>query len=100
MTAPQRKLKQATAIEINGVKYFTLDDVATAVGRTRVTIWRWRQEGVIPGGHRDRRRRVLYTSTELEAIKEFALRVEPILPTDHHQLTLFANNGPTRGVKR
>ena len=100
MNAPQRKTNDGAAVEINGVKYFTLDDVAAAVGRNRVTIWRWRQDGVIPQGHRDRRRRVLFTASELEAIKTFALSVEPILPPDHQQLTLFNNNAPTRGVKK
>src|SRR6266576_3725343 len=94
MHAPHRKSNHSAAVEINGVKYFTLDDVAAAVGRTRVTIWRWRQDGVIPQGHRDRRRRVLFTSGELEAVRAFASSVEPILPPDHQQLTLFGNNGP------
>ena len=100
MDAPRREPSDSAAVTINGVTYFTLDDVASAVGRTRVTIWRWRQEGVIPRGHRDRRRRVLFTSSELEEIKSFALSVEPILPPDHQQLTLFTNNGPTRGVRK
>ena len=100
MDAPHRTPNQNAPVEINGVRYFTLDDVAAAVGRTRVTIWRWRQEGVIPQGHRDRRRRVLFTSSELEAIRTFASSVEPILPPDNQQLTLFTNNGPNRGVKK
>lgn len=85
----KRKSKDKAAVEINGIKYFTLDDVAAAVGRTRVTIWRWRQDRVIPAGHRDVRRRVLFTSQEVDAIQEYALRVEPILPEDQDQLTLF-----------
>jgi len=100
MSSQRRKPTNDHAVEINGVKYFTLDDVARAVGRNRVTIWRWRQDGVIPQGHRDRRRRVLFTSSELEVITSFALSVEPILPPDHQQLTLFNNNGPTRGVRK
>ena len=91
MGARKRKSKDKTVVEIKGVKYFTLDDVAAAVGRTRVTIWRWRQERVIPAGHRDIRRRVLFTSSEVDAIREHALRVEPILPEDQNQLTLFNN---------
>src|SRR5438094_9678941 len=85
----KRKSKDKAVVEIKGVKYFTLDDVAAAVGRTRVTIWRWRQERVIPAGHRDIRRRVLFTASEVDAIREYALRVEPILPEDQSQLTLF-----------
>lgn len=65
-------------VEINGISYLTATDVLDQVPVTRQTLWRWRQEGKIPAGHRYRNRQVVFTSGEVEAIREYANRVEPI----------------------
>lgn len=62
---------------IEGITYFSLDEVGREVDVTRQTLWRWRQAGSIPPGHRYRRRRLIFTTEEREAIREFANRVEP-----------------------
>jgi predicted DNA-binding transcriptional regulator AlpA len=74
---------------IEGVDYFSLDEVLSDLGITRQTFWRWRKEGNVPGGHRFRDRRVLFTATELRTIREFANRIEPIHPAGREQLGLF-----------
>jgi len=56
----------------------TATDVLEQVPVTRQTLWRWRQEGKIPAGHRYRNRQVVFTPDEVEAIREYANRVEPI----------------------
>lgn len=81
-----------SAIKIEGVQYFTGTDVIKEVGVSRQTLWRWRQEGKIPQGHRYRDGRVLFTQTELEAIREFANRIEPINEASASQLKLFGRS--------
>lgn len=76
-------------IHIHGVTYFSAADVAERVGVSRVTLWRWRHEKKIPAGHRFRGRQVIFTAAEVEAICEFALRVEPIASDAPDQLILF-----------
>ena len=76
-------------IQIDGVTYFSAADVAEHVGVSRVTLWRWRSEKKIPAGHRLRGRNVIFTASEVDAIREFAMRVEPIAPDARDQLTLF-----------
>jgi hypothetical protein len=73
---------------IEGITYFSLDEVAREVDVTRQTLWRWRQAGSIPSGHRFRRRRVIFTAEEREAVREFANRVEPA-DAGARQLRLF-----------
>jgi predicted DNA-binding transcriptional regulator AlpA len=76
-------------LQINGAEYFSAAEVAAGVGVSRVTLWRWRQDGRIPRGNRLRGRQVLFTRGEVEAIREYALRVEPIAPEGTDQLSLF-----------
>jgi predicted DNA-binding transcriptional regulator AlpA len=80
-------------IQIDGVTYFSAADVAQRVGVSRVTLWRWRHEKKIPAGNRLRGRHVIFTASELEAIRDFALRVEPIAADAPDQLTLFRARG-------
>lgn len=79
-------------LEIKGVAYFTGAEVASALGVSRVTLWRWRQEGKIPPGHRLRGRQVIFTSDEAQTIRDFAVRIEPIGGTQSDQLVLFGSN--------
>jgi predicted DNA-binding transcriptional regulator AlpA len=82
-------------IEIEGVRYFLAVEVAKTVGVTRQTLWRWRQGGKIPRGHRYRDRQVAFSEAEFEAIREYAHRIEPIDADSSQQLRLF--NGSTTG---
>src|SRR5690242_4413643 len=93
MPARRPRSRERGVVEIQGVRYFTLDEVVTAVARTRQTIWRWRRDGQIPAGHRDRKGRVLFTAPDVEAIRSYALQVEPIKSEGDQQLRLFNNNG-------
>lgn len=75
--------------EIEGVEYFSTVAVLEATGVSRQTLWRWRQEGRVPGGHRFRNGQVLFTKSEYEEILAYANRVEPWAQTsDPAQLTL------------
>lgn len=77
---------------VSGQEFFTATEVAQDVGVVRQTLWRWRQEGKIPGGSRYRDRQILFTRAELDLIRDFAHRVEPLPPvvTDRQQ-TLLEN---------
>lgn len=73
---------------INDVEYLTVTEVARAAGVTRQTLWRWRQDGSIPRGVRYRGRQLLFTLAELQAIRDFAQRIEPaVLHTPAGDLT-------------
>lgn len=81
------------AVEINGIKYLSATEVLETVDVTRQTLWRWRQEGKIPAGHRFRGRQVVFSLEEVTAIHEYANRIEPIDSSDTGQLSLFNGNG-------
>ncbi len=57
---------------------FTATEVTEDVGVVRQTLWRWRQQGKIPAGYRYRGRQILYSENELEGIREFANKLEPL----------------------
>lgn len=76
-------------VKINGTEYVSAGEVAREVGVSRQTMWRWRQDGKIPVGQRFRDGRVLFTAEELQEVRRFANRLEPIDETDQHQLKLF-----------
>jgi len=78
-------------IEIKGLTYFSLSDVAEMIDVTRQTLWRWRQDGKVPPGHKYRGRQVIYTPAELNAIEQFANRIDPIAPSDKVQRDLFGD---------
>jgi predicted site-specific integrase-resolvase len=78
-------------IEIKGLTYFSLSDVAEMIDVTRQTLWRWRQDGKVPAGHKYRGRQVIYTPAELNAIEQFANRIDPIEPSDKVQRDLFGD---------
>ena len=83
-------------VEINGIKYLSATELLDAVDVTRQTLWRWRQEGKIPAGHRFRGRQVVFSPDEVAAIEEYANRIEPIDSADAAQLSLFNGNGNGR----
>ena len=77
------------SVKISGVTYFSTAEVTEEVGISRQTLWRWRQEGRIPPGHRYRNRNVLFTTHEVETIRHFANRIEPIAHPDVEEPQLF-----------
>jgi len=64
-------------ITLGTATYYSSADVQQELRVTRQTLWRWRRDGKIPQGRRYRDRQVLFTQEELEAIREFANRLEP-----------------------
>ena len=63
---------------IEGQEYYTNSEVADHLKVSRQTLWRWREKGTIPAGLRYRTRQVLFSSDEVEAIRQFANKLEPI----------------------
>jgi hypothetical protein len=66
------------AVDIQGTKYLQATEVAVAIGVTRQTLWRWRRDGSIPIGSRYRGRQIVFTPKEVDIIRQFADRIEPI----------------------
>jgi predicted DNA-binding transcriptional regulator AlpA len=65
-------------VQIDGKAYYTHSEVSEELAVSRQTLWRWREKGQIPPGLRYRTRQVLFNSEEVEAIRQFANRLEPI----------------------
>lgn len=65
-------------VKIQGEQYYTNAEVADELKVSRQTLWRWRDKGSIPVGWKYRTRQVLFTAEEVEAIRQFANRLEPI----------------------
>lgn len=77
--------------EIEGVTYLHATELAEEMEVSRQTIWRWRRGGKIPAGNRFRGRQVLFSPSEVEAVREFAFGVKPILEDEkEEQFSLFA----------
>jgi len=62
--------------EIDGTIFYTCTDAAGACGVSRQTIWRWRQDGLIPIGRTRRSRSVVFSESELEYIRARATQLE------------------------
>jgi excisionase family DNA binding protein len=65
-------------VRVEGEDYYTNSEVSEELGVSRQTLWRWREKGSIPAGLRYRTRQVLFKRTEVDAIRQFANRLEPI----------------------
>jgi excisionase family DNA binding protein len=76
-------------VQVGGQKYFTNNEVSEELGVSRQTLWRWREKGRIPAGVRYRTRQVLFTADEVETIREYANKLEPIEMGGARQLALF-----------
>lgn len=79
-------------VKLDGVRYFSNDEVAQRLGISRQTLWRWRASGKIPVGHQYRGREVLFTQEEVNEVQRYAHRMGPAVPKSATQLPLF-NNG-------
>lgn len=64
-------------IQIEGITYFGAADIQEKVGVVRQTLWRWRRAHKIPAGRRYRDRQIVFTAAEVDAIREYANRLEP-----------------------
>jgi len=64
-------------LEIKGKTFYTMGEVAEVADVVRQTVWRWGKDGKIPGGRRYRGRELLFTLDEMEAIYDYAHRLEP-----------------------
>jgi hypothetical protein len=78
-----------SALRIDGSDYFSVTETIKLTGISRQTLWRWRQEGKVPAGHLFRDKQVVFTADELEQVRQYANRVEPISDDPRSQLNLF-----------
>jgi predicted DNA-binding transcriptional regulator AlpA len=76
-------------LELDQKTYFTAAEVVRELGISRQTLWRWRQDGIAPAGHRFRDRQILFTAEEYQALKDYANHVEPVSTFNTDQLGLF-----------
>lgn len=80
--------------EIEGVEYYSTAEICDAAEISRQTLWRWRQEGLVPAGNRFRDGQLLFTTGEYQEILAYANRVEPTEPdSDPSQLALRFGGG-------
>jgi predicted DNA-binding transcriptional regulator AlpA len=83
-------------LEIDKITYYTAADIHRDVGVARQTLWRWRKKGKIPQGRRYRDRQVVFTEQEVEAIREYSNRLEPVELIGANQLQLFRKHSSKR----
>jgi hypothetical protein len=79
-------------VELKNRVYFSVNEVLDDTGVSRQTLWRWRQDGKVPLGHRFRDRQILFDEEEFHAIRSYATQVEP-LDGRARQLRLFKTDG-------
>jgi predicted DNA-binding transcriptional regulator AlpA len=84
-------------VQIKEIDYFSAADIQQEIGVVRQTLWRWRKAKKIPQGRLYRGRQVVFTKQEVEAIREYANRLEPAEPSEPDQMKLFTNS-PKRKV--
>lgn len=80
------------SVLIDGTRYFSVEEIAKVLGISRSTFWRWRglSEENLPTGRRYRGgRMVLFTEEEVQAIRGFANRLEPVQRPNRDQMKLF-----------
>lgn len=75
-------------IQVNGVTYFTVSEVAQQAGITRQTLWRWRQSGDVPVGRQHHDRRQLFTEQEVGLVCEHSNRVGSFMNSSKHSVYL------------
>src|SRR5262245_5204040 len=72
----------SSGVKIAGMTYLPAAHVAKHVGVSRTTLWRWRHEGKVPLGRRYRNGLLLFTSAEVELVRKYADKVEPVAGRD------------------
>ena len=82
---------------VNGRKYYTLNEVAEILGRHRSTVWRWKDQGLIPAGLRYCDQHLLFSPSELAEAYAYANRLIPDdqRPGLQDQLDLFNQARPS-----
>ena len=78
------------ALKIAGTPYIAANELLGELDISRQTLWRWRREGHIPTGHRFRDGKVMFTEVEVDKIRRYANRIEPIDEAERNQLGLFS----------
>ena len=79
------------AVVIEGITYFSANEVAEQAGVSRTTFWRWRRDGLVPRGRKlrgERNKILLFTSDEIEDVRGYATQVEPVAGPERGQLRL------------
>ena len=77
---------------IEGTEYFSAAEIAKKLGISRSTFWRWRglsEENLRVGRRYRGGKMVLFTEEEVEAIRGFANRLEPVQRASRDQMKLF-----------
>ena len=80
------------SFEISGTKYFTLTEISEKLCISRQTLWRWRQNNLIPSGSKHRNYKVVYSEKELQFILDYFNQLEPLSKKNPNQLGLFNGN--------
>ena len=88
------------SIIIGGVTYFSSVDIQQDLGIVRQTLWRWRKAGTIPQGRRYRGRQVVFTKQEIESIRQYANRLEPVEFGDSDRVKHFSLVSLKKGKQR
>ena len=68
----------SSGVKVAGTMYLPATEVAKHVGISRTTMWRWRHEGKIPLGRRYRSGLILFSPAEVELVRDYADRLEPV----------------------
>jgi len=68
---------------------YSASEISEEIGVSRQTLWRWRTGGKIPLGHKYRDGKVLFTGDEVDEIRRFANRIEPIAVSTKNQIPLL-----------
>jgi predicted DNA-binding transcriptional regulator AlpA len=93
--APLRDVMQREImpVVIEGTAYFSVEEIAKDLGVSRSTFWRWRAlSDELPTGRKYRGKMVVFTKEEVEAIRGFANRLEPVRRPKRAQMKLFNGN--------
>ena len=84
------------SLQIKGITYFTIAEMAADVGVSRQTLWRWRQRGLIPVGQRYRGRNVILSAEEWALVTAYAQRLEPVTSPGIRQVRSSDSDGEDR----
>jgi predicted DNA-binding transcriptional regulator AlpA len=57
--------------------YLTTTEVLEKASVSRQTLWRWRQEQVVPTGYRYRNGRIFFSESDVEEILGYSNQIEP-----------------------